>query len=72
MWWYPHSGVLLLGDCFYPPPYHLRQPGDTYDAALIRSLLDESTFGRLDWYVDSHSHPRTPQQTPALLSTLPH
>jgi glyoxylase-like metal-dependent hydrolase (beta-lactamase superfamily II) len=23
----PDSGVLLLGDCFFPPPYHLRQPG---------------------------------------------
>jgi glyoxylase-like metal-dependent hydrolase (beta-lactamase superfamily II) len=54
----PDSGVLLLGDCFYPPPYHLRQPGDGHDVALIRSLLDDSEFGRLDWYVDSHSQPR--------------
>ncbi|WP_200207282.1 hypothetical protein [Micromonospora coerulea] len=59
-----------LGDCFYPPPYHLRQPGDTYDGELIRSLLDEGRFGRFDWYVDSHHQPRTGQEVRELLATL--
>lgn len=67
----PDSGVLLLGDCFYPPPYHLREPGDTHDWELIRSLLDENAFGRFDWYVDSHSHPRTEQEVRELLATQP-
>lgn len=55
----PDSGVLLLGDCIYPPPYHLRQPGDRYDEVLIRKLLDSRTVGEFDWYVDSHSDPRS-------------
>jgi len=67
----PDSGVLLLGDCFYPPPYHLRQPDDTYDRELVRSLLDERTFGRFDWYVDSHSHPRTGSKVRELLVAIP-
>ncbi|MFD2765440.1 MBL fold metallo-hydrolase [Micromonospora eburnea] len=66
----PDSGVLLLGDCFYPPPYHLRKPGDTYDLELIRSLLDENDLGRFDWYVDSHSHPRTGSEVRQLLASL--
>ncbi|GAB4051528.1 MBL fold metallo-hydrolase [Catellatospora paridis] len=65
----PDSGVLLTGDCFYPPPHHLRQPGDTHDDQLIRSLLDEDTFGRFDWYVDSHHQPRTDRDLRDLLTT---
>ena len=44
----------LLGDCFYPPPFHLRGEDDTTDFAMVRRLLAE----RLDWYVDAHSAPR--------------
>ncbi|MGW5192952.1 MBL fold metallo-hydrolase [Kribbella sp. NPDC004138] len=49
------DGVALLGDAFYPPPYHLRTPDDTVDYAMIRQLLDEP----YDWYVDAHSPPRS-------------
>ena len=59
----PDDGVLLLGDCFYPPPYHLRQPGDTHDGDLVRSLLR----GGFGWYVDSHSAPRTAAEAAALV-----
>jgi glyoxylase-like metal-dependent hydrolase (beta-lactamase superfamily II) len=48
------DGVALLGDAFYPPPYHLRTPDDTADYAMIRQLLGEQH----DWYVDAHSPPR--------------
>ena len=48
------DGVALLGDAFYPPPYHLRTPDDTVDYAMIKQLLSE----RHDWYVDAHSPPR--------------
>ena len=27
-WSIPESGVMLLGDCFYPPPFHLRTESD--------------------------------------------
>jgi glyoxylase-like metal-dependent hydrolase (beta-lactamase superfamily II) len=66
----PDSGVLLLGDCFYPPPFHLREPSDGYDVDLIRLLLDEDTFGRCEWYVDSHDQPRSPQALQDLLSAV--
>jgi glyoxylase-like metal-dependent hydrolase (beta-lactamase superfamily II) len=54
----PDSQVLLLGDCFYPPPLHLRRPGDGLDTDLVRRLLGEFPRGRYAWYVDSHDDPR--------------
>lgn len=48
------DGVALLGDAFYPPPYHLRTPDDTVDYAMVKRLLSE----RHNWYVDAHSPPR--------------
>jgi glyoxylase-like metal-dependent hydrolase (beta-lactamase superfamily II) len=50
----PESEVAFLGDCFYPPPLHMRSDGDTTDLRLFRRLLAE----RHDWYVDAHSAPR--------------
>ncbi|WP_228638885.1 MBL fold metallo-hydrolase [Microtetraspora sp. AC03309] len=49
----PDSSVMLLGDCFYPPPYHLRVPGDEPDLAQLGTLVDEG----FEWYVDSHDTP---------------
>ncbi|MFC7550638.1 MBL fold metallo-hydrolase [Plantactinospora sp. GCM10030261] len=64
----PDSGVLLLGDCFYPPPLHLRGPDDGYDVGLLRTLLDEKRSGRFDWYVDSHGEPSSAAAARALLA----
>jgi glyoxylase-like metal-dependent hydrolase (beta-lactamase superfamily II) len=50
----PDSGVMVLGDCFYPPPFHLRTETDTTDFGMVRRLLAE----RHAWYVDAHSAPR--------------
>jgi glyoxylase-like metal-dependent hydrolase (beta-lactamase superfamily II) len=50
----PDSGVMLLGDCFYPPPFHLRADGDELDFGMVKRLLAE----RHAWYVDAHSEPR--------------
>jgi glyoxylase-like metal-dependent hydrolase (beta-lactamase superfamily II) len=47
----PDSSVMLLGDCFYPPPLHLRTADDGLDEDQLRGLLDE----QYEWYVDSHS-----------------
>ncbi|MEU1838077.1 MBL fold metallo-hydrolase [Micromonospora chersina] len=49
----PDSGVLLLGDCWYPPPAHLRTPEDGPDLALAASLLDDDVA----WYVSAHEDP---------------
>ncbi|MEV4759655.1 MBL fold metallo-hydrolase [Micromonospora sp. NPDC049559] len=54
----PDEGVLLVGDSFYPPPLHLREPDDGYDLPLLRRLLDEMPSGPYDWYVDSHGEPQ--------------
>ncbi|MER7419749.1 MBL fold metallo-hydrolase [Micromonospora peucetia] len=49
----PDSGVLLLGDCYYPPPAHLRTPEDGLDLDLVRRLLTDD----IQWYVASHGPP---------------
>jgi len=49
----PDSSVLLLGDCYYPPPYHLRTPEDGMDTAQLRGLVARG----FDWYVTSHQPP---------------
>ena len=49
----PQSHIMFLGDCFYPPPPHLRNPGDTFDFAMMRSLIRED----IDIYVDGHNDP---------------
>ncbi|HEX2908478.1 MAG TPA: MBL fold metallo-hydrolase [Phototrophicaceae bacterium] len=47
--------VIFLGDCYYPPPAHLRRPNDTLDWELIKTLSSDN----LDIYVDGHNPPRT-------------
>ncbi|MET7863326.1 MBL fold metallo-hydrolase [Micromonospora taraxaci] len=54
----PDSGVMVLGDCFYPPPAHLRRPEDGLDLGLVRRLLDDDYH----WYVSSHAEPMTAEQ----------
>ncbi|WP_344179269.1 MBL fold metallo-hydrolase [Kribbella lupini] len=50
----PESDVMLVGDCYYPPPFHLRTDEDTTDFGMARRLLREGHA----YYVDSHSEPR--------------
>ncbi|WP_052590297.1 MBL fold metallo-hydrolase [Luteipulveratus mongoliensis] len=59
----PESRVALLGDCFYPPPLHLRSPDDTADVPMLLGLLEEQH----EWYVDAHDSPRTLAQARAAL-----
>jgi glyoxylase-like metal-dependent hydrolase (beta-lactamase superfamily II) len=59
----PSEGVLFLGDCYYPPPYHLREPGAGPDLALARSLVGEGC----EWYVESHDAPRRRAEAKAAL-----
>jgi glyoxylase-like metal-dependent hydrolase (beta-lactamase superfamily II) len=60
----PDAGVLLLGDCWYPPPAHLRTPTDGPDLAMARELLDDD----VDWYVSAHDEPLTRDQARAALA----
>ncbi|WP_422773815.1 MBL fold metallo-hydrolase [Plantactinospora sp. WMMC1484] len=60
----PDDGVALLGDCFYPPPAHLRNPDDGLDVALLRGLIDDD----YEWYVQSHGEPVTLAEARRLVS----
>ena len=37
----PQSRVLFLGDCYYLPPLHVRNPEDTFNFAMMRSLIHD-------------------------------
>lgn len=58
----PDSSVMLLGDSIYPPPVHLRRPGDGLDLALARELLEEG----YECYVDGHGEPWRRDEPPDL------
>jgi len=49
----PRDGVIFLGDCYYPPPYHLRGPEDGLDLDLLKSIVSND----YEWYVESHAPP---------------
>jgi glyoxylase-like metal-dependent hydrolase (beta-lactamase superfamily II) len=58
----PDSSVLLLGDCYYPPPWHLRTPEDGMDVAQLRELVGLE----FEWYVTSHQPPWRGGEAPDL------
>lgn len=58
----PDSSVMLLGDCYYPPPWHLRTPEDGMDIAQLRGLVAQG----YDWYVTSHQPPWRGTEAPGL------
>lgn len=49
----PEARVMFTGDCYYPPPQHLRKPNDTLDFKLMETLLDKD----YDNYIDGHGEP---------------
>jgi len=50
------AGILFLGDCYYPLPYHLRPDGDEdLDIAMLEMLLGQDA----NLYVDGHGNPYT-------------
>lgn len=51
----PQSRIRFVGDCYYPPPAHLRTPDDKIDFALMRRLIRDD----IDTYVDGHNPPMT-------------
>lgn len=62
----PESSVLLLGDSYYPPPFHLRRPGDGVDVELARGFVAEGH----EWYVESHADPATAAEASTMLAEL--
>lgn len=59
----PRAQVMFLGDCYYPPPSHLRTPGSKASMAMLAAL--ESQEYAL--YVEGHDKPRTRAKLLAML-----
>jgi glyoxylase-like metal-dependent hydrolase (beta-lactamase superfamily II) len=51
----PSEGVMFLGDCYYPPPLHLRGTDISISIPMLASLVDEA----YSQYIDGHSKPFT-------------
>lgn len=51
----PQDGVMFLGDCFYPPPLHLREPGAGPSLEMLRRLQNPA----YELYVQGHDKPFT-------------
>jgi glyoxylase-like metal-dependent hydrolase (beta-lactamase superfamily II) len=54
----PQDGVMFLGDCFYPPPFHLREPGAGPSLEMLRKLQSPA----YDLYIEGHDNPFTRAQ----------
>jgi glyoxylase-like metal-dependent hydrolase (beta-lactamase superfamily II) len=52
----PEAGVMFLGDCYYPPPFHLREDGDE---DLHLPMLEQLAADHCELYIDGHGAPRT-------------
>jgi glyoxylase-like metal-dependent hydrolase (beta-lactamase superfamily II) len=51
----PEARIMFLGDCYYPPPLHLRTGRPVPDVAMLRSLED----AEYELYVEGHDDPFT-------------
>ena len=51
----PQDGVMFIGDCYYPPPLHLRKPDSAPSLDMLRRL-QESAY---NLYVEGHDKPFT-------------
>jgi glyoxylase-like metal-dependent hydrolase (beta-lactamase superfamily II) len=46
----PQDGVMFIGDCYYPPPLHLRKPNSAPSLDILRKLQNNA----YDLYVEGH------------------
>ena len=51
----PQDGVMFLGDCYYPPPLHLRKPDSLPSMDMLNRLQNHA----YDLYVEGHDKPFT-------------
>jgi glyoxylase-like metal-dependent hydrolase (beta-lactamase superfamily II) len=59
----PEARVMFLGDCFYPPPYHLLKGGETISFSMLARLAQED----YDLFVEGHDRPFTREELVAFL-----
>lgn len=62
----PEAGVMFVGDCYYPPPLHVRKPDDTLDHAMINTLVEAD----IDVYIDGHGEARSRNEFAALTNDI--
>lgn len=51
----PEVRLMFVGDCFYPPPYHLLKGGETISLPMLEKLAKED----YDLFVEGHDKPFT-------------
>jgi len=51
----PEDGVMFIGDCYYPPPLHLRKPDSATSLDMLRRLQNDA----YSLYVEGHDKPFT-------------
>jgi glyoxylase-like metal-dependent hydrolase (beta-lactamase superfamily II) len=51
----PQDGVMFIGDCYYPPPLHLRKPDSAPSLDMLRRLQNNA----YNLYVEGHDKPFT-------------
>jgi glyoxylase-like metal-dependent hydrolase (beta-lactamase superfamily II) len=59
----PEAQVTFLGDCFYPPPFHLRTQESAPDWSMLARLLNDQS----QVYVAGHEPPINRKEIQALL-----
>lgn len=59
----PQEGVMFLGDCFYAPPLHLREPDSAPSLEMLMRLQNPA----YDLYVEGHDKPFTRAELLAFL-----
>lgn len=62
----PHSRVMFIGDCYYPPPLHLRTKGSTISNEILFKLVDDG----IDLYIEGHDDPTTRDELVEYLSSI--
>lgn len=50
----PEEGIMFLGDCYYPPPFHIRETGDEdLDIKMLEQFYEQD----YQLYLDGHGKP---------------
>jgi glyoxylase-like metal-dependent hydrolase (beta-lactamase superfamily II) len=62
----PEVGVMFLGDCYFPPPLHLRGPHSSYAVSMLEMLAKEG----YQLYIDSHNDPFTQEELGEFLKEI--
>ena len=62
----PQSRVMFIGDCYYPPPLHLRTPESTISNEILSNLVDDG----IDLYIEGHDDPTTRNEIVEYLSSV--